>query len=394
MFKNAYIPYGGYFSTPFAKWQGSLQNENSIVLAGKTSQRWFEAQEYDPSFIEYLFFGSTVIQKGGFYSAPYAAHEMGLNIPGQAVNQACATSTTTVYNAGLAVEAGEMDATYCMLTDRCSNAAHVVWPNPKGPGGQPLKEDMMMDNFGADPATGKPMIATAENVARENGFTKEEADQVVFIRYNQYLEALKNDREFQKKYMFPIELKSRKGSRLIEEDEGIFKTTEELVKKLKPVMDGGIHSGAAQTYPADGNAGIIVANKEKSLELSKDKNIPIQIIGYASARTKKAFMPQAATESAKLVLEKTGVKKEEITTIKNHSPFAANDLYLAQEFGIEIEDFNNYGTSLIYGHPQGPTVARFIVEGIEETVIKGGGYLLVTGCAAGDSGAAILIKVG
>ncbi|WP_269758024.1 hypothetical protein [Thalassobacillus sp. C254] len=47
----------------------------------------------------------------------------------------------------------------------------------------------------------------------------------------------------------------------------------------------------------------------------------------------------------------------------------------------------------MFGHPQAPTVGRLIIEAIEETVEKGGGYALVTGCAAGDNGAAIILKI-
>jgi acetyl-CoA acetyltransferase len=54
---------------------------------------------------------------------------------------------------------------------------------------------------------------------------------------------------------------------------------------------------------------------------------------------------------------------------------------------------NNYGSSLIFGHPQGPTAGRLIIEGIEELVMKGGGYLLFAGCAAGDTAAAMVLKI-
>ena len=47
MFTNAFIPYRGYYSTPFCKWQGSLQNENSIRLAGATSRRFFADSEIE-----------------------------------------------------------------------------------------------------------------------------------------------------------------------------------------------------------------------------------------------------------------------------------------------------------------------------------------------------------
>jgi acetyl-CoA acetyltransferase len=61
---------------------------------------------------------------------------------------------------------------------------------------------------------------------------------------------------------------------------------------------------------------------------------------------------------------------------------------------IDVDGFNNYGSSVIYGHPQGSTATRLIMEGVEEAVMQGGGYLLWTGCAAGDCGASLILKIG
>jgi len=46
MLKKAFIPYGGYYSSPFCRWQGSMQNENSIVLGAETSKRWLAEKGY------------------------------------------------------------------------------------------------------------------------------------------------------------------------------------------------------------------------------------------------------------------------------------------------------------------------------------------------------------
>jgi hypothetical protein len=54
---------------------------------------------------------------------------------------------------------------------------------------------------------------------------------------------------------------------------------------------------------------------------------------------------------------------------------------------------NNYGSSMVYGHPQGPTVGRVLIEMIEELVLLGGGYGMYAGCAAGDTAAALIVKV-
>ncbi|HQT97940.1 MAG TPA: thiolase family protein, partial [Thermodesulfobacteriota bacterium] len=60
----------------------------------------------------------------------------------------------------------------------------------------------------------------------------------------------------------------------------------------------------------------------------------------------------------------------------------------------DADGMNNFGSSLIYGHPQAPTGARLMIEGIEELAMKGGGYLLFSGCAAGDTAASLVLKVG
>jgi acetyl-CoA acetyltransferase len=62
--------------------------------------------------------------------------------------------------------------------------------------------------------------------------------------------------------------------------------------------------------------------------------------------------------------------------------------------GIDPKGFNNYGSTIVFGHPNGATGGRLIIEGIEETVLSGGGYLLWAGCAAGDTGGSIILKIG
>ena len=105
-------------------------------------------------------------------------------------------------------------------------------------------------------------------------------------------------------------------------------------------------------------------------------------------------MAMAVVPAAKMALEKAGLKIEQMQAIKTHNPFAANDIYMADQMNIDVMGFNNYGCSLIFGHPQAPTAGRSIIEGIEEVAMSGGGYLLFGGCAAGDTAAALVLKVG
>ena len=67
MLQKAFIPYGGYYSSPFSRWQGSLANENSIILGANTSKRWLAEKNWEPGIFDYLILGITVHQPHGFY---------------------------------------------------------------------------------------------------------------------------------------------------------------------------------------------------------------------------------------------------------------------------------------------------------------------------------------
>jgi len=159
------------------------------------------------------------------------------------------------------------------------------------------------------------------------------------------------------------------------------------------VKEGGTVSFGTQTHPADGNCGMVIASREQAQELSRDRGVNVQVLSFGQARAKKGFMAQATVPAARQALNAAGVKLRDVKAIKTHNPFAVNDIYFAREMGISLDMFNNYGSSLIFGHPQGPTGMRLVIELIEELVSLGGGYGLFTGCAAGDTGAAITLRV-
>jgi acetyl-CoA acetyltransferase len=396
MLTKVYIPYKGYFSSPFARWQGSMANEHAIVLAAETAKRWLAEKNVDPKVFDYFYLGMTVHQLQGFYGGPWAAAMTGaVGVPGLLVSQACSTSTVAIYSAAMGVESGLFSAPFCLMTDRCSNGPHAVWPNPGGPGGQVICENWLMDNFNKDPWAGQAMIKTAENVAKEEGITRKECDEVALHRYRQYQDALANDREFQKRYMYPVMIKlSKKQTLMLDADEGIMETTAEGLAGLRPVLPDGVHTFGAQTHPADGNCGIIVAARDQAKKLSADPSVEIQVVSYGYARVKPAFMAAAVYPAAQMALDGAKIKAKDVKTIKTHNPFAANDVFLARKLGVDVMNgMNNYGSSLIFGHPQGPTAGRLIIEGIEELVMKGGGYLLFAGCAAGDTAAAMILKI-
>ncbi len=396
--KKAFIPYDAYWSTPFSRWQGNFAHLHSMEFAAEICKGALPARGIPPKVFDSVILGMTIPQKSSFYGAPWIAGMIGVpGVTGPTISQACATSAKCVAAASEAIELDVNETILVVTCDRTSNGPHIYYPNPLGTGGTGDKEDWVWDNFGYDPYAHNAMIETAENVAKEAGISKEEQDEVTLIRYNQYLDALKDHCAFLNRFMvLPLDVKDPAGRKVIATvtgDEGVFPTTADALARLRPLFPNGTVTFGTQTYPADGNASLIVCTREKARELSRDPNVEIQILSYAEARTKRGFMAMAVVPAAKKALTVAGIGIKDVQAIKTHNPFAVNDAYFCREMGVKLEDMNNYGSSLIWGHPQGPTGVRLIIELIEELVLKGGGYGLFDGCAAGDTAAAVVLKV-
>ncbi|UCE66395.1 MAG: thiolase family protein [Candidatus Zixiibacteriota bacterium] len=393
-FSKSYIPYGGYWSSPYAKWQGSFANLHALELAADTAKRFFELRKIDPSKFDNLYLGQTIPQPRCFYGGPWMAGLIGNgDITGPVINQACITGAVCVKMASQDIEDGIANASLIIAADRCSNGPHIYYPSQTGPGALGQTEDWVWDNFGNDPWAKNSMIQTAENVAKANNITREEQDDVAQRRFEQYQAAHAIDRAFQKRYMVPIEVGRGKKARLIETDEGVFPTTREGLGSLRPVMPEGSVTFGSQTHPADGNSGMIVTTKETAKELSSDSKIEIQFAGFGTARVKKGFMAEAVVPAAKAALKDAGIKISDVKAINTHNPFAVNDIFFSREMEFDVNNMNNFGSSIIWGHPQGPTALRAMIELIEELATKGGGYGLFGGCAAGDTAAGCVVKV-
>ena len=111
------------------------------------------------------------------------------------------------------------------------------------------------------------------------------------------------------------------------------------------------------------------------------------------ARVENGYMPEAPVSAAQNALASSGLTLDEIDAVKTHNPFAVNDVYFIKQTGYDSKKMNNYGCTLVWGHPQGPMGIRGVIELIEELVIRGGGKGLFTGCAAGDTGLSVAIEV-
>jgi acetyl-CoA acetyltransferase len=393
----AFLPYGQYWSTPFAKWQGSLAHLNPLRLAANVAKQALAASPEVLSEIDLGILGHTNPYPGSFYGLPFVTGLLGLDrVGGPTVQQACATSVRALQMAAQEIDGGTAQCALLLMADRQSNGPVIVYPDPTGSGGYGQVERWVPDNMAQDPYARNSMLQTGENVAKRYGISTAEQHDLKLRRHEQYLAALADDRAFQRRYMVEVPLtdsafKKQKG--VLSADEGIFPTTAEGLAKLKPVMEGGTVTFGAQTHPADGNAGAIVTTRERAKAMSKNPAIEIELLSFGMYREEKGFMPAAPGPAAAQALARAGLRADQLDAVKTHNPFAVNDIAMARCIGFPWEAMNNYGSSIIWGHPQAPTGLRGVIELVEELVLRGGGIGMFAGCAAGDTGMATVLRV-
>ena len=391
MLPNARIPYGTWGSSYFPAWQTSALAEVNIgQFAGEAMNRILGLRKVPKSELEYLVIGSTIPWHWKFWNAPLVASCLGQRIPGYHVEQACATGLQAVLQAGSEVQTGSHDVVGVLTFDRTSDSPVGVFPERRAHQ-RTLPIADVWDNFGFDPATSNAMITAAGITARKYKVDRKEADELAFHRHQQYFEA--RDSGFLDNVLVPLDVLNVGGRPLgrIDEDLGVRPLTMGGLRAMRE-LDTCVTSGT-QTHASDGMASLLVTSKEKAPELSARPEIDIQFVAKTEVRVQPSLMPEAPAVAVKKLLKRTGLTMNDMAVVKNHNPFAVNDVVFSKVLDYDWHQMNKTGSSLVWGHPQGPTLTRILIEALEEAVTLGGGHVLVFGCAAGDVGIAALFKV-
>jgi acetyl-CoA acetyltransferase len=398
MSQQVVIPYGSYWSTPFARWQGAFAQLHSLRFAAHVAREELALRKIDPAAFDFAVLGTTRPERSAFYGVPWLMGLVGAgHVAGPTVSQACATSVRALQTVVREVAAGDSTAALAIACDRTSNGPHIYYPNPAGAGGTGESEDFILDNMACDPLGRHSMTQTAENVAKRYGIGSAEQHELVLRREAQYRTALEAERAFQRRYMrlpFPVpNARFDKVQVRLEGDEGIRFSTAEGLAALKPVIEGGTVTFGGQTHPADGSAAIVVTTPERAAAMTTDVAVRIEPLAFGMARAELAYMPEAPIAAAKQALARADVAIGDLHAINTHNPFAVNDLAFAKATGVDVTTMNGKGCSLVYGHPNAPTGLRSVIELIEQLVDRGGGYGLFAGCAAGDTAMAVVLRV-
>ncbi len=402
LYPEAFIPYGTWGGSWFPAWHTSALAEVDIArFAAEATPLVLGKRNVPVSQLDYLVSGSTVPWLYKFWGSTYLSHCFGHRLPGFHLEQACATGLQVVVKAAAQVQGGSHSVVGVLAFDKTSNSSVGVFPNYGTYRRTEVISDIW-DNFAYDPATGQSgfnkatgetsMIACAGKTARKYKLDFNEVTELAFWRYQQYYDAKRSG--VLDRILFPMDILDVRGQKLgnVDDDYGVRKYNSLDQFRGERQLDTCVTAGG-QTHASDGMFVMLVTTEARARELSQRPEISIQLVASAEYRAEAGFMSEAPAFAVKELLDRTGLSMADMAAVYNHNPFAVNDVVFAKVLEHDWHKMNDTGCPMIYGHPQGPTLTRVIVEALERTVSLGGGYALIFGCAAGDESIAAIFKV-
>jgi len=379
--------------TPMGEYVGALKDVSAIDLGAVAAKGALEATNVAPEEIDHAVIGNALQTSGdAIYGARHVALKAGVPFerPALTVNRLCGSGIQAIVSGTQMIQLGEAATALVGGMESMSQAPHVVRGARSGFAlGQGKLEDSLMVAL-LDTYCNTPMAGTAENLARKFEISREEQDAYA-LRSQQEAKRAK-DACYLSAEIVPVEVKTRKGSVLVEQDDHLRPdTTMEVLAKLKPAFakDGFVTAGNASGI-VDGAAVLVIANED----FVKNRNLkPMgRIVSWAYAGVEPEIMGIGPVPATRKALERAGLKLSDMDLIEVNEAFAAQYLAVEKELGLDRSRTNVNGGAIALGHPLGATGTRLVLTVLHELHRRGGRYGLATACIGGGQGIAMIVE--
>jgi acetyl-CoA C-acetyltransferase len=399
---DAYI-YDGIRS-PIGRHAGKLAGMRPDDLAGEVIAEVVKRNAVKPEEISDVILGC-VTQAGEDCRnvARFATLVAGLppSTPAVTVNRLCASGLQAVTDAARAITAGEGELYIAGGVESMSRAPYVLAKSES-----PYSRDVKMYDSTIGSRFQNPrfvkqygddsMPQTGDNVAREFGITRAEADEFALASQQKYAAAEKEG--FYKGEILPVKLPVKKKdapSALVDADEHPRRdSTLEALSKLKPLFEGGVVTAGNASGVNDGAAALVIASRKWGEK--KGKKPIARILSAASAAVEPRIMGVGPAYAIPLALERAGLKLTDMDLIEINEAFASQVLGCLKLMKVDFKDprVNPNGGAIAIGHPLGCSGARLALTVARELQQSGGRYAAVSLCiGVGQGLAAILERV-
>lgn len=379
--------------TAIADFGGSLKDMPPTELAGKVVAEAVNRSGLQAADIGHCVIGSVVhSDRRDMYISRVAALKGGLPIetPALTVNRLCGSGLQAVISAAQMILLGDCDAAVAGGAESMTRAPY--WLPAARFGAK------MGDNAMVDPMTGAltcpigdtHMGITAENLADKYSISREEQDAMAAESHRRAQRAIEEGRF--KAQILPVELKTRKGVTVFEQDEHVRMDCDAAdMAKLRPAFkpDGSVTAGNASGIN-DGAAAVVLM--ERSAAQARGLKPMARLVGYSLAAVDPAIMGIGPAPAVRQLMEKTGIAIEDVDIWEANEAFAAQALSVVKELGLDPEKVNPNGSGISLGHPIGATGAMITVKALYELERTGGRYAVSTMCIGGGQGIAALFE--
>ena len=384
--------------TAIGKFGGTLSNVPAARLGEVVIREAVSRAGLKPEQVDHVYMGC-VIQAGlGQNVARQASIYAGLpyTTPAVTVNVVCGSGLHCVNMAAQMIEAGDADVVVAGSVENMDMAPFAIQKGRYGyrmgyPMGKSELVDTMVNDALWDVYNNCHMGITAENICDRWGITREELDAFSVNSQNKASAAIAAGAF--KEEIVPVVIKNKKGDIVFDTDEGPRAgTTMEALAKLKPAFkpDGRVTAGNSSAIN-DGAAAVVVMSEEKAKELGIT---PMATwIGGALGGVDPAIMGIGPVAATKKVMEKTGLKVEDMDLIEANEAFAAQSVAVARELNFDMSKVNVNGGAVALGHPVGASGCRILVTLLYAMKHRGAHKGLATLCIGGGMGCATIVEM-
>ena len=378
--------------TAIGKFAGSLASVPAVELGAKTIADCLSSLPSDLAVDEVIL--GNVLQAGnGQNPARQASIHAGLSIevPAFTVNKVCGSGLKTVVLGAQAILSGSGSVYVTGGMENMSAAPYLLDKARQGyrMGNGTLVDSMIKDGLWCA-FNDYHMGITAENIARRYGLTREEQDAVAVASQQKAVAAIQNGRFANE--ITPIEIKSRKGSLIFNQDEyPRGDTTMESLAGLRPAFlpDGTVTAGNASGIN-DAAATLVLMREDEAL--ARGIQPLARIRGWASAGVAADVMGLGPVPSTQKALKMAGLALGDIDLIEANDAFAAQFLAVGRDLGFNPEKVNVNGGAIALGHPIGASGARILVTLVHALHTNDKSLGLATLCIGGGQGIAMVVE--
>jgi len=379
--------------TPFGDFGKSLRDTPLTALAVHAARASLHRSGLRPDDIDHLVYANTVpVDPDSLFGARVISVAMGLpdDVAALTVSRGCGAGLQAIVSAAEQILSGHSSIALAGGAENYSRAPFILrsgrWGHKRGD--QNLQD--LLENTYRDPFSREYMGETAENIAREYGYTREQMDDWALMSQQRAGEAIRSG--FLARQIAPIERVFEGKRSMMETDE--FPRPDITLARLQQLRpsfaaDGTVTPGNASGV-TDGAAFIVVAEVEAAA--TRGLQAQARIVDWSTIGVAPSMMGIGPVPAVRKLLARTGLSIAEIDYFEVNEAFAVVNLHAERELNLPRERTNLYGGGISIGHPPGATGLRMTMTAMHHLQDTGGRYAVITMCIGAGQGMALLLE--